>query len=459
MGEAQKGRYTEDVPYTTRSDEFGTLAQVILDFNKSMKTQERQRAEAEAEKIRAAEAQKIAEVEAQRRSEQLVVSTFGAGLQALAEEDLAYRLQGEVPPAYQSLKDNFNNAIGIFEQNKKDREAAVVQREKDRLAAEAAQKQAEFEAQERSMHMVVSSFGQGLKALAGRDLTFRMRYDLPEGYLQLQNDFNKALDLLQQAMTNIDSRALDIATGAREVSDASQEMAMRTERQAASLEQTSAAMEEVTATAKKSAGNIKDASGFSASAHAKANSSNKVARSTYDAMQLIAKSSTEIVQIIGVIDEIAFQTNLLALNAGVEAARAGEAGRGFAVVASEVRALAQRSAEAAKQIKALIKTSESEVENGGKLVAESTKALADISDDINRINGMMSEVSNAQNEQSSAMGEINSAVNELDHATQQNAAMAEEATAAAQSMAENARELASLIAQFKTKQGGAALAA
>lgn len=454
MGRLGQGDKTVEVPYLEDTNETGRIAATLERMKQDIIAREAAAKQHEEERIAAENSQKEAEIAAQRRGEKLVVSTFGEGLKALADERLSFRLEGEIPTAYLGLKDNFNQAISTFEQNKKDREEAVLQRERDRIAAETAQKKAEEEAQARSMHMVVSSFGEGLKALANRDLTFRMRYDLPEGYVQLQDDFNNALDQLQKAMTTIDSRASDIATGASEISDASQEMATRTERQAASLEETSAAMEEVTATAKKSALNIKDASSVAAGAHNKANSGNAVARSTYEAMQRIAKSSGEIVQIIGVIDEIAFQTNLLALNAGVEAARAGEAGKGFAVVASEVRALAQRSAEAAKQIKTLIKASEAEVESGGKLVSESTKALADIATDIDRINQMMREVSHAQNEQNSAMGEINSAVTTLDQSTQQNAAMAEEATAAARSMADNAKLLAGLIAQFRTRSDG-----
>jgi methyl-accepting chemotaxis protein len=456
MAEAQEGRYTTEVPYTERGDEFGALAQVIKEFNKAMTKQEAQRAATEAEKIRAAEAQKVAEAEAQRRSEALVVGTFGEGLQALAEERLDYRLTAAMPPAYQVLKDNFNAAIATFDQNKKDREAAVRQRENDRLAAEAAQRQAEEETKAQAMQMVVSSFGEGLKAQAERDLTFQMHYDLPEGYLRLQDDFNAAQTHLSQAMGEINGNAADIASGAREVNDAVSEMSRRTEQQAAALEETSAAMEQVSATVQKAAENAKKASAAATDVEEKAKSGSGVAQETMSAMQRIAKSSGEIVQIIGVIDEIAFQTNLLALNAGVEAARAGDAGKGFAVVASEVRALAQRSAQAAREIKALIKTSETEVVTGGKLVGESSKALAGIVSDIERINTLMREVAQSQQEQSTALSEINSAVSHLDQSTQQNAAMAEQISASSKTMAQSASDLAGLINQFKMHGGAAA---
>lgn len=450
MEEAQAGRYTTTVPYTERKDEFGTLAKVILDFNKAMKKQEAERAEAEAAKLRAAEEQKRAEAEAQKRSEELVVGTFGEGLLALAEERLEYRLTAEMPPAYRALKENFNAAIATFEQNRKDREAAILQREKDRQTAEAAQKRAEEEAQLRSEQLVVSSFGEGLKALAERDLTFRMNYDLPAGYLKLQDNFNAALDQLAAAMNEIDSHASDIATGAKEISDATMEMSQRTERQAASLEETSAALEEVTSAVSKSAKNAKDASSVANDAQKDAHAGNTVSQKTMGAMQRIAKASGEIVQVISVMDEIAFQTNLLALNAGVEAARAGDAGKGFAVVAFEVRALAQRSAEAAKEIKGLISTSEKEVGGGVKLVDENGKALSNIVADIEKINGLMVEVAQSQKEQSTALGEINSAVSQMDQATQQNAAMVEQSSAASRLMADNARKLAELSSMFKT---------
>jgi methyl-accepting chemotaxis protein len=455
MEDARSGKYTADVPFTERSDEFGTLSRVILEFNKAMKLQETERAANESAKIAAAEEQKRAEAEAKTVAEKLVVSTFGEGLRALANDDLAYRLNAEMPPAYRVLKDDFNAAIAKFEQNRRDRAAAEQQREHDRAAAEVAQKQAEEEAQRRSMEMVVSSFGEGLKALAARDLTYRINHDLPGGYRKLQEDFNSALDQLAEVMGEIDKRAGDIADNTKEISAASQEMAQRTEQQAASLEETSAAMEEITATVAKSAENAKEASEVAAGAKADAERGTAVSKDTVEAMQHIAKSSSEITQIIGVINEIAFQTNLLALNAGVEAARAGEAGKGFAVVASEVRALAQRSADAAKQIRTLIKTSEDQVKSGVKLVEESGHALGEIANDINRINSLMTEIANAQKEQATALGEINSAVSHMDQSTQQNAAMTEQSTAAARSMADSAHELAGLIGRFQLQAGQA----
>jgi methyl-accepting chemotaxis protein len=190
-------------------------------------------------------------------------------------------------------------------------------------------------------------------------------------------------------------------------------------------------------------------------AKTEAEQSGIVVRDAVAAMSEIEKSSSEISQIIGVIDEIAFQTNLLALNAGVEAARAGEAGRGFAVVASEVRALAQRSAEAAKEIKGLIQASTRQVSAGVDLVGQAGKALDRIAVQVTELNGVVAEIAASAQEQSTALAEVNTAVNQMDQVTQQNAAMVEETTAASHSLAQEAERLSSLVGQFKTGQEAA----
>ncbi|MGB8601368.1 MAG: methyl-accepting chemotaxis protein [Rhizomicrobium sp.] len=448
MSDAQKGRYTTDVPYTERKDEFGTLAEVILQFNQSMKAQEAQRIKAEEEKKRATEEQKLAEIEAQRRSEALVVETFGEGLKAMAEERLDYRLNANLPPAYQALKDNFNQAMETSERNRREREQAAKQREIDRAKAEEAQKQAEETARLAGIELVVSSFGEGLDAMAQRNLTYRLTKALPEEYRVLQQNFNDAIGQLEGAMRDINKSANDIATNCHDISEGAHGMASRTERQAASLEETAAAVNEITATVGKSADSAAQASQRAIDAKKGAEHGNSIASLAVDAMREIAKSSGEISNIIGVIDEIAFQTNLLALNAGVEAARAGEAGRGFAVVASEVRALAQRSAEAAREIKKLIKASETQVETGVKLVEESGGALQKIVEDVASISTLVGEIAHSQREQANALGEIDSAVSDMDKSTQQNAAMAEESNAASEALAGYAKEMESMVGRF-----------
>ncbi|MGB8601295.1 MAG: methyl-accepting chemotaxis protein, partial [Rhizomicrobium sp.] len=372
---------------------------------------------------------------------------------ALADGNIAYRLEGQLPTVYRALQSDFNSAISTFEQNQREREeAARRQVEADRAAAKA-KEEAMRASETAAMEMVVSSFGSSVKMLAARDLTYHVDADLPEGYRGLQNDFNTALNQLTQSMKEIGIRSSEIARGTKELSDASHQMAMRTEQQAATLAETAAAMEQVTSNVSKSAENANAASKSAANAHSGAERGNAVAKSTMEAMQNIAKSSGEITQIIGVINEIAFQTNLLALNAGVEAARAGEAGKGFAVVATEVRSLAGRSADAAKEIKTLILASEAQVETGVKLVEECGHSLSSILTDVADINGLMSAIAAAQKEQANTLGEINTAIGNLDHTTQQNAAMAEQSNAATTAMADNANNLADLIGAFKTGKG------
>jgi methyl-accepting chemotaxis protein len=307
---------------------------------------------------------------------------------------------------------------------------------------------AEEKAQARNVALVVSSFGGGLSALAGRDLSRRLDQPLPAGYRQLQTDFNAAMDELSQALGDVSLRSNDIAAKANEISSAADQTAQRTERQAGALEQTAASMKQITAAVGTSAARAAEAHAAAQKAKNHTERCSSVATKAMAAMGSIAKSSGAMSQIIGVIDEIAFQTNLLALNAGVEAARAGEAGRGFAVVASEVRELAQRSATSAKEIKGLIKTSEDQVQDGVTLVEQSGSELASIAGEIARINAFMNEIAEAGKVQANTLGEVNLAIGEIDQATQQSAAMVEESTAASKALAEITRDLALLVGRF-----------
>ena len=351
-------------------------------------------------------------------------------------------------------------AVEVFKANglaldENQREVATQRRtaEQERARNEAAR-----EAAAKEQAFVVSSIGEGLEHLATGDLTFRLRDDFPGEYRTLQDNFNGAMETLQDTMKTIAGATEGIRSGTGEVSQAADDLSKRTEQQAASLEETAAALDEITATVRKTAEGANHARDVVSTAKADAERSGEIVGGAVQAMAEIDKSSKQISNIIGVIDEIAFQTNLLALNAGVEAARAGEAGKGFAVVASEVRALAQRSADAAKEIKALIQASSTQVGSGVDLVGQAGKALARIAEQVADINGVVLEIAASAKEQATGLAEVNTAVNQMDQVTQQNAAMVEQSTAASHSLAQEAEELGRLIARFKVGGGSPAAA-
>jgi methyl-accepting chemotaxis protein len=302
---------------------------------------------------------------------------------------------------------------------------------------------------------VVQATGRGLSALAAGDLSYRIDEVFPGDYAILREDFNRAMAALDEAVGVIRGNAGSIQSGANEISSAAEDLSRRTERQAAGLEETAAALDQITATVRKAAENAQSADTVVGQTRAQAETGGSVVQRSISAMGEIESSSKQIGDIIGVIDEIAFQTNLLALNAGVEAARAGEAGRGFAVVASEVRALAQRSADSAREIKTLISTSSTQVKSGVVLVRESGEALSGIAARVNEITHLMGEIRASTHEQALALAEVNTAVNEMDQVTQQNAAMVEESTAASLSLNREATDLAQLVGRFQVSAGGA----
>lgn len=295
----------------------------------------------------------------------------------------------------------------------------------------------------------VNALTAALEQLAAGDLTTRIDQPLAAEFDKLKADFNATATQLQKALLTIRNSSQTITSGTHEISAAADNLSRRTETQAASLEQTAAALDEITATVKNAAQGAEHARIVVATAKSDAEQGGKVVTRAVEAMGGIDKSSEQIAQIIGMIDEIAFQTNLLALNAGVEAARAGEAGRGFAVVASEVRALAQRSADAAKEIKGLISTSTMQVKEGVNLVAETGKSFERIMAQVNDISTVVAEIAGGAQQQVTALQEINVAINQIDQVTQQNATMAEQATAASHGLAEETNELDRLINRFQ----------
>jgi methyl-accepting chemotaxis protein len=327
---------------------------------------------------------------------------------------------------------------------------AEAQRQRE-LAAQAQtdSQRAQREAIDHEREIVADSVGSGLSRLAAKDLRYRMSSDIPEAYRKLQSDFNAAINQLETAMSTVAQRGGAIRIGSGEIASATDDLSRRTEQQAASLEEAAATLGEATAMVRRTAESTAHARGVAEGAQRDAEQSGAVIRRAVAAMGAIEKSSQQVGQIIGVIDEIAFQTNLLALNAGVEAARAGDAGRGFAVVASEVRALAQRSAEAAKEIKALISTSTEQVSQGVALVAETGGSLERIVGKVTEINEIVCQIAEGAKEQAMAIETVNGAISDMDRATQQNAAMAQQSTAASHALSEEAQKLAALIEEFE----------
>ncbi|WP_296039169.1 methyl-accepting chemotaxis protein [uncultured Agrobacterium sp.] len=286
-------------------------------------------------------------------------------------------------------------------------------------------------------------------ALAAGDLTVRMNEKVAPEFESIRQNFNVSVTALEETISNVVQAVYTIRSGLTEISTASNDLARRTEQQAASLEETVAALSEVTRGVNDTAEGASDAQRKVASARGDAEKGGDVVARAVAAMTEIQGSSSKIGNIISVIDEIAFQTNLLALNAGVEAARAGEAGKGFAVVAQEVRELAQRSAQAAKEIKSLISMSSSQVEVGVQLVEETGASLGKIVEQVVGMSQTVNQIASGAREQAVSLREVSSAADQMDKVTQQNAAMVEETTAAAQSLSQETENLASMVGRFR----------
>jgi len=343
------------------------------------------------------------------------------------------------------------NALSVFRDNQRavaelraQQAAAERMTEDERRTAETSRAAAAA-----NQNTVVTELATGLERLASGDLTFRITTPFTGEYEKLRSDFNNAIGQLQDALKVVIANTVAIQSGTVEISAAADDLSRRTEQTAASLEETAAAVEQISATVNKTAEGANHAKSVVLSAQNRAERSSVIVNDAVKAMSEISSSAREISQIIGVIDEIAFQTNLLALNAGVEAARAGDAGRGFAVVASEVRALAQRSADAAKEIKSLISASTKQVNVGVDLVGQTGEALTSIASNVTEITQLVNEIAASAQEQATGLHQVNSTVSQMDHVTQQNAAMVEETTAAMRNLREEAAELSRLFQRFK----------
>ena len=347
---------------------------------------------------------------------------------------------GDMARSVQVFKDNGIEIRRLEQEAETQRRSAEeTRRENEATLAEADQERI----------AMVESIAKGLDELSQGNLTFRLTETFAPTFEKLRSDFNAAGDQLQEAMTQIKTTASSIRVGTDEISQSAEDLSRRTEQQAANLEESAAALDEITAAVRRMAEGAVAANEAAGRANADAERSGKVMTDTVRAMTGIEQSARKIAQIIGVIDEIAFQTNLLALNAGVEAARAGDAGKGFAVVASEVRALAERSAASAKEIKALTSASTDEVGAGVQLVGQTGKALDGIVSNITQLNKLVAEIAASAQQQAAALREINAAIDNMDQVTQQNASMGEENTAACFGLASESQQLEDLIGHFK----------
>ncbi len=401
-------RLDVDVPGLDRHDEIGSMAKAVQVFKDNAIDKKRMD---EAERTRIDQERR--ESEAQRAREHAIGAEIAALIDAVSKGDISRRID-------LSGKDGFYRTMseGI-----------------NRLTD--------------TVQTVITDLGRALEALAGGDLHTRLDKSYEGAFHALKSDFNGTSETLSRIVGEITQAANSIASAAAEVSHGASDLAERTEQQASSLEETSASMEQLGATVRSNADNAQRANRMASDARTTAEASGQVASSAIEAMRRIEDASRKITDIIGVIDEIAFQTNLLALNAAVEAARAGDAGRGFAVVAQEVRTLAQRSAQASKEIKSLIMDSDAQVHDGVELVRKAGGALDGIVRGVQEVAALIAEIATASAEQASALDEINTAVAQMDEMTQKNAALVEETTAAAQQLTGQAQAMQRLIGFFR----------
>ncbi len=412
MGALTQGDLKVTVPHLGRQDEIGTMAKAVSVLRESSEQvallQQQEQAAAAARLARA-------------QSMEAVVSDVGEVVAAAAAGDFSARLQIE-----QADEQMQKLVAGINEIN------AVVDG-------------------------ATSEFSEALQAIAAGDLTHRVDTTYRGRFADLKNAINDTVDRLSATVKTIQVTSADVGLAAREINMGADDLSKRTEEQASSLEETAATTEQLAASVKATAQASRQAASVADEAMKAAQNGGSIAGQAVDAMARIEDASTKISDIIRVIDDIAFQTNLLALNAAVEAARAGDAGKGFAVVASEVRTLAQRSSEAAKDISALISSSNTEVGAGVKLVRQAGEALEQILGASQKVAATIAEISAASGEQASGIDEMSQAVAHLDEMTQQNAALSEQSAASAASLSSRIGQLNDLVAAFKTgpDSGGA----
>lgn len=376
---------------------------------------------------------------------------MAAYLRKLAEDDL----EAQVP--YTGRGDEVGDiaaSVAVLKEVRQERSRLSAEAEKMRLQSEQerAERLAADEEVSRAALLAANVIGDALDRLAEGNLVHRIERELDPQAEGMRTNFNQSVVKLRNTLLAIIRVANSLSTGMQSMAEAADEMARRSENQAASLEQTSVALSHITETVRKSAEGATNTRQLVADSKADAEAISGTMERAIIAMNEIERSSQAIGGIVGVVDEIAFQTNLLALNAGVEAARAGEAGRGFAVVAMEVRQLAQRSSDAAREIKGLIATSGTQVKTGVEIVVEAEQGMERIKEKVANINAIMGNIASGASEQANSLKEINIAMAEMDKLTQQNGTMVEKSTVAAHTMSAQASELLRLVQQFRVDE-------
>jgi methyl-accepting chemotaxis protein len=344
---------------------------------------------------------------------------------------------------------NLSRSLDTLRLSGKERVELEQRSQAEKLAAEAERRKAQEEAIERERALVIGSIGGALERLSRKQLSWRMKEEMPAAYAKLKADLNGTLGELEGAVRGVRLAADGINAGTEEINGAATLLARRTEVQAASLQETSTALAQVNGTVRKTAVAAADAREIVANAEAEAKRIKVVVHRAVEAMGGIEQQASQIGRATTVIDEIAFQTNLLALNAGVEAARAGEAGRGFAVVASEVRALAQRSANAAREIAVLIGTATGQIGEGVALVGDMGEQLVELMAKFGTVSSVVTNIATDAQEQSAGLGSVSVSLNEMDKVTQSNAAMVQQLSAAVATLGEQTTELMALVGSFE----------